>query len=224
MRRIDERMPDLLRNLSSMNESGLLLSNSLKIIAESKMGILSKELKKLKEDLSWGTSTSKALMKLENNIRTASSSRILHTLIKANESTSDLKSVLSITAKQVKSEEKLKEERSSEMVVYVVTIYVAFFVFLFIVYILAVYFFPESASFKNSSQGMGYGGIGNGYFNIQEYTMLMFHSACPGFYLGAHCRKDGTGVGLHGAEVQCQHDDNYLRSFYNVRLNLSITV
>lgn len=177
MRKIDERMPDLLRNLSSMNDSGILLSNSLKIIAESKMGLLSNELKKLKEDLSWGTSTSSALMKLENNIRTASSSRILHTLIKANESTSDLKSVLSITAEQVKGDERLKKERSSEMVVYVVTIYVAFFVFLFIVYVLAIYFFPESASFKSSSQGMGSGGIGNGYFNIEEYTMLMYHSA-----------------------------------------------
>src|SRR5690606_13718411 len=138
MRKIDERMPEMLRNLSSMNDSGLLLSNSLKIMAESKMGILSKQLKKLKEDLSWGTSTSRALMKLENNIRTATSSRILHTVIKANESTSDLKSVLSITAEQVKSEERLKKERSSEMIVYVVTIYVSFFVFLFIVYVLAM--------------------------------------------------------------------------------------
>lgn len=194
MRKIDERMPDFLRNLSSMNDSGLLLSNSLKIMAESKMGILSKELKKLKEDLSWGTSTSRALMKLENSIRTASSCRILHTLIKANESTSDIKSVLSITAEQVKSEERLKKERSSEMVVYVVTIYVSFFVFLFIVYVLAVYFFPESASFKNSSQGMGYGGIGNGYFNIEEYTMLMYHSALvQAFTSGLIAGKMGQG-------------------------------
>ena len=55
MRKIDEKMPDLLKDLSSMNGSGVLFSNSLKIIAESNMGILSKELKKLKEDLSWGT-------------------------------------------------------------------------------------------------------------------------------------------------------------------------
>ncbi|AKB66349.1 type II secretion system F family protein [Methanosarcina mazei] len=194
MRKIDERMPEMLRNLSSMNDSGLLLSNSLKIMAESKMGILSKELKKLKEDLSWGTSTSRALMKLENNIRTATSSRILHTVIKANESTSDLKSVLSITAEQVKSEERLKKERSSEMIVYVVTIYVSFFVFLFIVYVLAMYFFPESASFKGSSQGMGYGGVGNGYFNIQEYTMLMYHSALvQAFTSGLIAGKMGQG-------------------------------
>ncbi|AKB26912.1 integral membrane protein [Methanosarcina siciliae T4/M] len=194
MRKIDERMPDLLRNLSSMNDSGILLSNSLKIMAESKMGILSKELKKLNEDLSWGTSTSRALMKLENNIRTATSSRILHTLIKANESTSDIKNVLSITSEQVKSEERLKEERSSEIVVYVVTIYVTFFVFLFIVYILVVYFFPESASFKNSSQGMGYGGIGNGYFNVEEYTMLMYHSALvQAFTSGLIAGKMGQG-------------------------------
>lgn len=194
MRKIDERMPDLLRNLSSMNQSGILLSNSLKIMAESKMGILTDELKKLKEDLSWGTSTSKALMKFENNIRTATSSRVLHILIKANESTSDLKSVLSITAEQIKTEEGMKKERSSDMVVYVATIYVAFFVFLFIVYILAVYFFPETASFGSSSEGITSAGFGNGSFNIQEYTMLMYHSALiQAFTSGLVAGKMGQG-------------------------------
>jgi flagellar protein FlaJ len=177
IRKIDERMPDFLRNLSSMNDSGILLANSLKLIAESKMGILSKELMKLKEDLSWGTSTSRALMKLENSIRTASSSRIIHILVKANESTSDLTSVLSITAAQAKIEQGLKKERSSQMVIYIVTIYISFFVFLFIVYILATDFFPQTASFTTASQSGGTGGIGNSYFNIDEYNMLMFHSA-----------------------------------------------
>jgi len=194
MRKIDERMPDLLRNLSSMNQSGILLSNSLKIMAESKMGILTNELKKLKEDISWGTSTSRALMKLENNIRTATSSRVLHIIIKANESTSDLKSVLSITAQRVKIEEEMKKERSSDMVVYVVTIYVAFFVFLFIVYILAIYFFPETTSFNSSSKGIASAGIGNGSFNIQEYTMLMYHSALiQAFTSGLVAGKMGQG-------------------------------
>ncbi len=194
MRKIDERMPDFLKNLSSMNQSGILLINSLKIMADSKMGILTNELKKLKEDLSWGTSTSRALMKLENNIRTATSSRVLHILIKANESTSDLKSVLSIIAEQVKTEEEMKKERSSDMVVYVVTIYVAFFVFLFIVYILAMYFFPETTSFTSSSKGIASAGIGNGAFNIQEYTMLMYHSALiQAFTSGLVAGKMGQG-------------------------------
>jgi flagellar protein FlaJ len=158
------------------------------------MGILSKELKKLKEDLSWGTSTSRVLTKLDNNIRTSTSSRVLHTLIKANESTSDLKSVLSITAEQVKSEEELKKERSSDMSVYVVTIYVAFFVFLFIVYILAMYFFPQTTSFTSSSKGIASAGFGNSIFNIQEYTMLMYHSALiQAFTSGLVAGKMGQG-------------------------------
>jgi archaeal flagellar protein FlaJ len=194
MRKIDEKMPDLLKDLSNMNGSGVLFSNSLKILADSNMGILSKELKRLKEDLSWGTSTSRVLLKLENNIRTATSSRILHTLIKANESTGDLKSVLSVTAEQVKSEEELKKERSSDMAVYIITIYVAFFVFLFVVYILAMYFFPQSVSFKNASQGMESALIGNGFFNIKEYTMLMFHSTLiQAFASGLVAGKMGQG-------------------------------
>ncbi|OEU44100.1 transporter [Methanosarcina sp. Ant1] len=194
MRKIDEKMPDFLRDLSNLNGSGILFSNSLKLMAESKMGILTKELKKLKEDLSWGTSTTRVLIKLENSIRTATSSRVLHTLIKANESTSDLKSVLSVTAEQVKSEEEMKKERSSDMAVYVITIYVAFFVFLFILFILAAYFFPQTVSFTSASQEVGSAGIGNGAFNIKEYTMLMFHSTLiQAFVSGLVAGKMGQG-------------------------------
>jgi flagellar protein FlaJ len=194
MRKIDEKIPDLLRNLSNLNGSGILFSNSLKLMAESKMGILTKELKKLKEDMSWGTSTSRVLMKLGNNIKTSTSSRVLHTLIKANESTSDLKNVLLVTSEQVKSEEELKKERSSDMAVYVVTIYVAFFVFVFIVYILVLYFFPQNVSFTRSSQEIWYAGIGNESFNIKEYTMLMFHSTLiQAFVSGLVAGKMGQG-------------------------------
>ena len=194
MRKIDEKMPDFLRDLSNLNGSGILFSNSLKLMAESKMGILTKELKKLKEDLSWGTSTTRVLIKLENSIRTTTSSRVLHTLIKANESTSDLKSVLSVTAEQVKSEEEMKKERSSDMAVYVITIYVAFFVFLFIVFILAAYFFPQTVSFTSASKEVGSVGIGNGAFNIKEYTMLMFHSTLiQAFASGLVAGKMGQG-------------------------------
>jgi len=161
MRKIDEKMPDFLRDLSNLNGSGILFSNSLKLMAESKMGILTKELKKLKEDLSWGTSTTRVLIKL---------------------------------AEQVKSEEEMKKERSSDMAVYVITIYVAFFVFLFILFILAAYFFPQTVSFTSASQEVGSAGIGNGAFNIKEYTMLMFHSTLiQAFASGLVAGKMGQG-------------------------------
>jgi archaeal flagellar protein FlaJ len=198
MRKIDEQMPDFFKNLSSMNQSGILLTNSLKIMAESNMGILNKELQKLKEDISWATPTSRALMKFETNIRTAISSRMLHILIKANESTSDIKSVLSIIAQQVKSEEDLRKERASKKTLYVITIYVAFFVILFVIYILAIYFFPQSASFGNPS-GAEYAGIGNINFNIPEYTMLMFHCvSIQGFTSGIIAGKMGQGSSYLG--------------------------
>jgi flagellar protein FlaJ len=102
--------------------------------------------------------------------------------------------VLYVTAEQVKSEEELKKERASDMSVYVVTIYVAFFVFLFIVYVLAVYFFPQSASFISPSQEISSAGFGNRFFNIKEYTMLMFHSTLiQAFFSGLMAGKMGQG-------------------------------
>ena len=183
-RQFDDLMPAFLKNLASMNASGIHLSNSLILMADSKLGVLSEELKKVREDISWGTSISMALLRLESRIGTATASKILHTLIRANESTSDLKSVLYITSEQVNSDENMKKERASQMVIYIFTIYVSFTVFLFIVYVLSVYFFPETVAFKESS-----GGIANTAFDVNEYTMLMFHSSviqglCSGLVAG----------------------------------------
>lgn len=183
-RLFDDLMPDFLKNLASMNASGIHLSNALVLMADSRLGVLSEEMKKVREDISWGTSISMALLRLESRIGTATASRILHTLIRANESTSDLKSVLYITSEQFNSNEKMKKERASQMVIYIFTIYVSFAVFLFIVYVLSVYFFPETVAFKESS-----GGVANTVFDVNEYTMLMYHSSviqgiCSGMVAG----------------------------------------
>lgn len=183
-RQYDDLLPDFLKNLASMNASGILLTNALVLMADSRLGVLSKELKKVKEELAWGNSISIALLRLEARIGTASASKILNTLIRANESTSDLKSVLYISSEQVKNEEKMKKERASQMAIYIFTIYISFVVFLFIVYVLSVYFFPETAAFKGVK-----GDIVNLGFDTDEYTMLMFHSAiiqgsCSGLVAG----------------------------------------
>jgi flagellar protein FlaJ len=131
------------------------------------------------------------LSKLEYRIRTNITTRIITLIVKASESTSDIRSVLAIAANDADVEKQLKTARSAEMFVYVFIVYIAFFVFLFIVYVLSAFFLPaipvsisETAADMPIIQG----------FDIEEYTTLFFHAAViQGFCSGLVAGKMGSG-------------------------------
>ncbi|WP_292464522.1 type II secretion system F family protein [Methanolobus sp.] len=117
--------------------------------------------------------------------------RIITLIIKANETTSDIKSVLTIAAHDADVQKHLKKERNAEMFVYVFIIYIAFMVFLFIVYILAAYFLPAIPSASGTAQ-TGMPLITD--FDLDAYTMIFFHAAMiQGFCSGIVAGKMGAG-------------------------------
>ncbi len=145
----------------------------------------------MSEDISWGASTASALSKLEYRIRTDITTRIITLIIKASESTSDVRSVLTIAASNADVEKQLKNARSAEMFVYVFIVYIAFFVFLFIVYVLTAFFLPAiPASVGEATADLP---IIQG-FDMEEYTTLFFHAAViQGFCSGLVAGQMGSG-------------------------------
>jgi len=186
IKQIEDMMPEFLKRLASINEAGISLTDAIAMTAQSKIGILRDEIKRVSEDISWGASTALALSKLEYRIHTDITTRIITLIIKASESTSDIRSVLTIASNNADIEKQLKNTRSNEMFVYVFIVYIAFFVFLFIVYVLGAFFLPaipasigETATDLPIIQG----------FDIEEYTTLFFHAAviqglCSGLVAG----------------------------------------
>ena len=136
IKQIEDMVPEFLKRLASINEAGISLTDAIAMTSRSKIGILRDEIKRVSEDISWGASTASALSKLEYRIRTNITTRIITLIVKASESTSDIRSVLAIAANDADVEKQLKTARSAEMFVYVFIVYIAFFVFLFIVYVL----------------------------------------------------------------------------------------
>ncbi len=191
IKQIESTIPDFLDNLASINEAGILLVDAITMSMQLKIGVLHSEVKRLVNDISWGTKLDDALKKFEVRIRTEMTRRIINLIIKANEATSDIKSVLTIAAHDADIQRQLKKERNAEMFVYVFIIYISFMVFLFIVYILAAYFLP---AMPESSEGAVAGLTLTPAFDLERYTLIFFHaSMIQGFCSGLVAGKMGSG-------------------------------
>lgn len=157
LRTLEERMPDFLKQLAGMNEAGLTLTQAIAYTAESNLGVLTYEIKKIHRSIEWGTITIDALLKFEKRIESSAISRVITLIAKASESTSDIRGVLSIAAKDADIGQRLKMERFSSLLIYVMIIYLSFFVFLFLIVVLLVFFLAkmpsgsEDTMFKTSS-------------------------------------------------------------------------
>jgi flagellar protein FlaJ len=191
LRMVEGDLPDFLKRLASINEAGILLVDAIALVSKSKIGVLHTEVKKMVEYISWGSSLVEVLWKFEYRIRTDINSRIITLIIKASESTSDVISVLNIASSEADMENRLKKERSAEMLVYVFIVYISFLVFLFIVYVLAAYFVP---ALPEDLEGVGSGISINFGFDSEAFTLLFFHaSLIQGFCSGLVAGKMGTG-------------------------------
>ena len=193
---IEDQIPEFIKKLASMNESGIILIDAIAMVARLKIGILHTEVKRMVQDMSWGTNLGDALQKFEYRIRTEMTARIITLIIKASESTSDIRVVLTIAASDANVQKQLKKERSSEMFMYVFIIYIAYFVFLFIIIILAVNFL---SAIPSSTDDMAEGMTMVCEFDYDEYIMLFFHaSMIQGFCSGLIAGKMGSGFTASG--------------------------
>lgn len=177
IRKIEDRMPDFLKRLAGMNEAGLTLTQAIAHTAESNMGVLTYEIKKIHRAIEWGTITTSALQKFEKRIESSAVSRIITLIVKASESTSDIRNVLSIAAKDADMGQRLKQERFANLLIYIVIVYLSYFVFLFIIVVLLVYFLAKMPAggavsmFKTSS--------------LSSIKTLFYHaSLIQGFFSG----------------------------------------
>ncbi len=186
IRKLEERMPEFLTQLAGMNEAGLTLTQSIAHTAESDLGILTYEIKKIHQAIEWGTITIDALLKFEKRIKSGAISRVITLIIKASEATSDIRHVLSIAAKDADIAHRLKQERLASLSIYVMIIYLSFSVFLFIIVVLLVYFLAKMPSTGEVSMFKTSG--------ISNLRNLFYHAALlQGLFSGFVAGQMGEG-------------------------------
>ncbi|MBS3748917.1 MAG: type II secretion system F family protein [Candidatus Thermoplasmatota archaeon] len=183
IRKIDSIFPDFVRDLASSRRAGMTFTKAILFTSRGSYGLLTKEIKKIAQQISWGSSVEEALTDFAKRINTTSVRRTISLIIEAGRSGGNVADVLDVAAKDALEIKQLEKERRVNMLSYVVVIYVAMFVFMAIIAILAGVFIPTitGSEAKGLSQAMG-----SGFINQGEILQI--------FYFATLAQSIGTGV------------------------------
>ncbi len=187
--KIENAVPQFLKHLSIINETGLSLAESLRIMLRTERGPLRTYIEKMYTDIKWGSSITHAFVLFANKVRINALSRVVALITKASESSGDIKQVLNIAAEDTNMNLQLKKDKSTNMLIYLIIIYASFLVFLYVVYSLTTTFLPPMA--KGAQAG---GGAFIKNFNLDFYKVYFYHTALiQAFFSGLVAGVMGEG-------------------------------
>lgn len=196
-RALEERFPDLLRDLAASRRAGLTLEKAVRIASRGDYGALDPEIDRMADQLAWNVSFGEALERFADRVDTPLAQRSLALIQQADRAGGDVAGVLQAAARDAQEIKTLEAERHSSMGIYTAIIYVTFFVFLGVAAALFASFIPEivNAVEQLGDAGTGFAGIQLEVRTIAEYRM---------FYLTA-ALVQALGNGIVAGKVETGH-------------------
>ncbi len=174
--KIDAIFPDFVRDLAESRRAGMTFTKAILFASKGEYGILTPEIKKISQQISWGGSVTEALQAFAKRVNTKSIRRTITLIIEASNSGGNVADVLDVAAKDAREIKMLETERRTNMASYVVVIYVGMFVFLAIVLILCTSFIPSMIGVEGSQSVQGL--MGGSENASQEEISNVFYLAC----------------------------------------------
>jgi len=192
--KIDTIFPDFVRDLAESRRAGMTFTKAILFASKGNYGILTPEIQKISQQVSWGSSVTDALYAFSERVQTKSIKRTISLIIEASKSGGNVADVLDVAARDAREIKMLEADRKTDMASYVVVVYVGMFVFLAILLILCSSFIPAMVG-GEGAQGMQ-GVMGGGNTASQGEIITTFFYACiiQGFGSGlvAGVFEDGT--------------------------------
>ncbi len=170
--KIDTVFPDFVRDLAESRRAGMTFTKAIMFAAKGNYGILTEEIRKISQQVSWGSSVTDALLDFSKRVNTKSIRRTISLIIEASKSGGNVAEVLDIASKDAREIKMMEAERKSNMSSYVVVIYVGMLVFLAIIMILNLSFIPAMTG--GGSQGMSGLMGGGGGVDAREVTVVFY--------------------------------------------------
>ena len=143
LRDIEERLPELLGRLSSINQSGVPFLRSLVSLREVDLGVLNDQVDRMARDIELNSTASAALRRFERRAGSPAVTRTTVLLDNTAEASGRLTRVLEIAERDAKLRDRLARHRREQMSLYTVVIYVSFVVFIVIIAVLSTVFIPS---------------------------------------------------------------------------------
>ncbi|MBP2133140.1 flagellar protein FlaJ [Methanomicrobium sp. W14] len=171
VKNVERQLPEFLREISDMRDIGMTLQSAIKMISASKAGVLSSEIRIVSDELSYGSSLSGALVRMEERIGLVSVKRAISLLVKASEVTDAIREILAIAISDLEHYLRMKSKRFNVSFVYLAVIYLSFGIYLYSAYQMNVAFISSFSDFNlnldisSSKAGMFHIGIILGFFS-----------------------------------------------------------
>ncbi|HTT16936.1 MAG TPA: type II secretion system F family protein [Thermoplasmata archaeon] len=191
--KIEERLPDFLRDVAEAGRFGMTLSDAIVVASSGRYGLLTDEIKKMASQLEWGVPVATALRLFEERVPTPLVQRVVSIVTRANEAGGSVADVLSMVAHDTREAQLSDQGRKISMMTYVTVIYIAFFVFIVTVYIMAAVFLPQmiTAGEGVASSSLGSAGGVTLQFSLVPVLFLAFLVAVI-----VHAVGDGIMAGV----------------------------
>lgn len=195
---LENGLPNFFRDLAGMNDSGMTLPNAVHLVAAAEYGTLTPHIRKLDNEMSWGIGFVEALYRFGKSLGTPLADRSVDLIAKASKAGGDVSEVLRAAAKDTYEVVNLQQERSNNMMIYVVIVLVSFAVFLFVIAILVTSFLTTMATAGATAVAAGATGFG-GTIDIFIYKRLFSHAAMlQGFFSGLVAGQMGEARFISG--------------------------
>ena len=176
-RAITNKLSDNLRKLSSANDTGMTLLESIKVVADTSSGKLSDEFETMYVKVNYGTSLKTALREFNNKYHIPRLARTMKLISKAQEASSQITQVLTTAAQASENQDDIERDRKSRTRMQTVIIIMTYMTLLGVMAILKVKFLDVMAGLaQQASSGGGGGGSFSGGVDVDQLNMLFFHA------------------------------------------------
>ncbi|HDO19127.1 MAG TPA: type II secretion system F family protein [Thermoplasmatales archaeon] len=168
-RKIEEKLPDFLREVGSSTASGMTVFDAVKAASKGDYGPLTKEIKRLTAQLSWGISIKEGLINLSKRLKSPPVERAVLTINQSLDMGGNTSDTFYAAAKEIEQIKLVEMQRRSEMSMYSMVILISFFVFLAVILIINQTIFSAFFDLQSQVGNANVGGIGLG--NIDKNTL-----------------------------------------------------
>lgn len=177
-RQITNKLSDYLRKLSSANDTGMTLLDSLNVVSQTSSGKLADEFETMHAKVNYGTNLDVALREFNNKYYIPRLARTVKLISKAQEASSQITQVLSTAAQASENQDDIERERKSRTRMQVVIIIMTYVTLLGVMALLKVEFLDTMAGLvSETGNGAGDDGMGfGGGLDIEMLTLLFFHA------------------------------------------------
>ncbi|MCD6477246.1 MAG: type II secretion system F family protein [Candidatus Aenigmarchaeota archaeon] len=153
---IEDQIPGFLLDLSEAQKTGMTLPSALKTISKKDYGVLTKEIKKMNNQISWGIPVKEVFERFSKRMKDSIIiKRIVRIIVESYESGGDIGKTMESTANDIIELKEIEKERKAMMIQHITVMYVIYFIFIGIIIGLSKTIVPM----LNISTGGTFGGI-----------------------------------------------------------------